>query len=166
MSSRFLEVLGLGGLIGLLAFRWLVWAPGVRDAGVAGEDRDAVLGWGRDVFWVGFGALAVGAMLAEGYLLVVQSASVLGTSVLDALGNATGISQVLGDTRFGSLVQLRGALLFAPLRDRRDHVHPRVRQRRLAQAALGDRLAGRGGAHDRCCCSRCSAASRPRGTRA
>jgi len=44
---------------------------------------------------------------------VVQSASVLGTSVLDALGNATGISQVLGDTRFGSLVQLRGALLFA-----------------------------------------------------
>ena len=113
VSSRFLEVLGLGGLIGLLAFRWLVWAPGVRDAGVAGEDRDAVLGWGRDVFWVGFGALAVGAMLAEGYLLVVQSASVLGTSVLDALGNATGISQVLGDTRFGSLVQLRGALLFA-----------------------------------------------------
>ena len=113
VSSRFLEVLGLGGLIGLLAFRWLVWAPGVRDAGVAGGDRDAVLGWGRDVFWVGFGALAVGAMLAEGYLLVVQSASVLGTSVLDALGNATGISQVLGDTRFGSLVQLRGALLFA-----------------------------------------------------
>ena len=113
VSSRFLEVLGLGGLIGLLAFRWLVWAPGVRDAGVAGRDRDAVLGWGRDVFWVGFGALAVGAMLAEGYLLVVQSASVLGTSVLDALGNATGISQVLGDTRFGSLVQLRGALLFA-----------------------------------------------------
>ncbi len=113
VSSRFLEVLGLGGLLGLLAFRWLVWAPGVRDARVAGGDRDAVLGWGRDVFWVGFGALAVGAMLAEGYLLVVQSASVLGTSVLDALGNATGISQVLGDTRFGSLVQLRGALLFA-----------------------------------------------------
>ena len=70
-----------------------------------------MLGWGRDV-WVAFGALAVGAMLAEGYLLVVQSASVLGTGVLDVLGDATGISQVLGDTRFGSLVQLRGALLF------------------------------------------------------
>jgi copper transport protein len=110
VSSRFLEIVGLGGLIGLLAFRWLVWAPAVR--GAPEGERDAVLGWGRDVFWVGFGALAVGAMLAEGYLLVVQSASVLGTGVLDALGDATGISQVLGDTRFGSLVQLRGALLF------------------------------------------------------
>jgi copper transport protein len=110
VSSRFLEIVGLGGLIGLLAFRWLVWGPAVR--GVAEGDRAAVLGWGRDVFWMGFGALAVGAMLAEGYLLVVQSASVLGTGVLDALGDATGISQVLGDTRFGSLVQLRGALLF------------------------------------------------------
>jgi copper transport protein len=112
VSSRFLEMVGLGGLIGLLAFRWLVWGPAVRGAPLAGSDRDAVLGWGRDVFWVIFGALAVGAMLAEGYLLVVQSASVLGTSVLDAVGDATGISQVLGDTRFGSLVQLRGALLF------------------------------------------------------
>jgi copper transport protein len=68
--------------------------------------------WGRDVFWVGFGVLAVGAMVAEGYLLVVQSASVLGTTVWGAIGDATGISQVLGGTRFGSLVQLRGALLF------------------------------------------------------
>jgi copper transport protein len=112
VSSRFLEMVGLGGLIGLLAFRWLVWGPAVRGARLEGGDREAVLGWGRDVFWVAFGALAVGAMLAEGYLLVVQSASVLGTSVLDAVGDATGISQVLGDTRFGSLVQLRGALLF------------------------------------------------------
>jgi copper transport protein len=111
VSSRFLEMVGLGGLVGLLAFRWLIWGPAVRSE-VAEGDREALLGWGRDVFWVGFGALAVGAMLAEGYLLVVQSASVLGTGVLDALGDATGISQVLGDTRFGSLVQLRGALLF------------------------------------------------------
>ncbi len=114
-SSRFLELVGLGGLIGLIAFRWLVWAPALRrplERTGAGE-REAVVAWGRDAFWVGFGVLAVGAMIAEGYLLVVQSASVLGTSVWDALGDATGISQVLGDTRFGSLVQLRGALLFA-----------------------------------------------------
>jgi copper transport protein len=114
VSSRFLEMVGLGGLIGLMAFRWLVWAPALRRAGDAPEaDRSAALAWGRDVYWVGFGVLAVGAMLAEGYLLVVQSASVLGTGVWDALRDATGISQVLGDTRFGSLVQLRGALLFA-----------------------------------------------------
>jgi copper transport protein len=113
VSSRFFEMLGLGGLIGLLAFRWLVWGPALRDGAAAGGEREPLLAWGRDVFWVGFGALAVAAMLAEGYLLVVQSASVLGVGVLTALGDATGISQVLGDTRFGSLVQLRGALLFA-----------------------------------------------------
>ncbi len=113
-SSRFLELVGLGGLVGLLAFRWLVWAPAMRGVeGVSRAERETVLAWGRDSFWVGFGVLAVGAMLAEGYLLVVQSASVLGTGVWDALRDATGISQVLGDTRFGSLVQLRGALLFA-----------------------------------------------------
>ena len=113
-SSRFLEIAGLGGLIGLLGFRWLIWAPALRDmGGVSRGEREAVLTWGRDSFWVGFGILAVGAMLAEAYLLVVQSASVLGTGVWDALRDATGISQVLGDTRFGSLVQLRGALLFA-----------------------------------------------------
>jgi len=113
-SSRFLEIAGLGGLLGLLAFRWLVWAPALRRSpGASGGERDTVLAWGRDTFWVGFGVLAVGAMLAEAYLLVVQSATVLGTGVLKTLGDATGISQVLSDTRFGSLVQLRGALLFA-----------------------------------------------------
>jgi len=114
VSSRFLEMVGLGGLIGLMAFRWLVWAPTLRRSeDLPDDERTAVLTWGRDLYWVGFGILAVGAMLAEGYLLVVQSASVLGTGVWDALGDATGISQVLGDTRFGSLVQLRGGLLFA-----------------------------------------------------
>jgi copper transport protein len=114
-SARFLEIVGLGGLLGLVAFRWLVWAPATRRAlaGASGREREAVLGWGRDAFWVGFGVLAVGAMVAEGYLLVVHSASVLGSGVIDVLGDATGISQVLGDTRFGALVQLRGALLFA-----------------------------------------------------
>ncbi|MGE0027464.1 MAG: copper resistance protein CopC [Thermoleophilia bacterium] len=113
-SSRFLELVGLGGLIGLIAFRWLVWAPALRRplAKASEAERDAVVTWGRDAFWVGFGVLAVGAMVAEGYLLVVQSASVLGTTVWGAIGDATGISQVLGSTRFGSLVQLRGALLF------------------------------------------------------
>ncbi len=113
VSSRFLELVGLGGLMGLLGFRWLVWGPALQrlDA-VPPHEREAALAWGRDAFWVGFGVLAVGAMLAEGYLLVVQSASVLGTSVWSALQDATGISRVLGDTRFGSLLQLRGALLF------------------------------------------------------
>jgi copper transport protein len=72
-----------------------------------------VLGWGRDAFWVAFGVLAVGAMLAEGgrHAHPEHARAVHDQQV--ALGDVTGISQVLGDTRFGSLVQLRGALLFA-----------------------------------------------------
>lgn len=112
VSARFLELIGLGGLLGLLAFRWLIWRPAFRRAELEGEEAQAGLTWGRDLFWVGFGVLAVGSMLAEGYLLVTKSASALGTSVWGALTDPSGISQVLGDTRFGSLVQLRGALLF------------------------------------------------------
>jgi copper transport protein len=112
VSARFLELIGLGGLLGLIAFRWLIWRPAFSRAGLEEEERTAGLAWGRDLFWVAFGVLAVGSMLAEGYLLVTKSASALGTSVWGALSDPGGISQVLGDTRFGSLVQLRGALLF------------------------------------------------------
>lgn len=116
VTARFLELVGLGGLLGLTAFRWLVWRPAwgsrwVRD--VSGEARAAGLEWGRDAYWTAFGALAVGSMVAETYLLVTYSASALGTSVSDALTNTSGISTVLSTTRLGSLVQARGALLFA-----------------------------------------------------
>lgn len=112
VSARFIELVMLGGLAGLLAFRWLVWRPAWSDITAAVGDRRAALTWGRDVFWIAFGVLALGAMLAEGYLLVVQSATVLGTSVADAVGDVPGLSEVLADTRFGSLLQIRAALLF------------------------------------------------------
>lgn len=116
VSARFLELVCLGGLLGLIAFRWLVWAPAWRSRwtrGLPEARRREGLGWGRDVFWTAFGALAVAAMVAETYLLIVYSASALGTSVADALTNTSGISAVLSTTRLGSLVQVRGALLFA-----------------------------------------------------
>jgi copper transport protein len=113
VSARFFELVGLGGLLGLIAFRWLVWRAAWRRPGApTGREATAALAWGRDLFWVAFGALAVGSMLAEGYLLLTKSASALATSVWNALRDPGGISTVLGDTRFGSLVQLRGALLF------------------------------------------------------
>ncbi|MEZ5079524.1 MAG: CopD family protein [Thermoleophilia bacterium] len=116
VAARFFELVGLGGLFGLLGFRWLAWRTAWRSprlAGLPNAEREAALEWGRDTFWVAFGALAVGSMLAEAYLLVTYSASALGTRVLDTLGNTTGISDVLATTRFGSLLQLRGGLLFA-----------------------------------------------------
>jgi len=115
VSARFLELVGLGGLLGLLGFRWLVWGPAWRRrlTGVPAAERDAALGWGRDVFWVIFGTLAVGSMVAEGYLLITYSANALGTTVFDTLKDTSGVGDVLATTRFGSLLQLRGALLFA-----------------------------------------------------
>lgn len=117
VSARFFELVGLGGLLGLIGFRWLVWGPATRDsnrvAEMTDDERTTALAWHRDLFWVVFGAMAVGAMVAEGFLLVTYSASALGAGVLDTLGNTNGIGDVLASTRFGSLVQLRGALLFA-----------------------------------------------------
>lgn len=116
VSARFFELVGLGGLLGLTLFRMLVWGPAWRSRwveGIAPDAREAALSWGRDVYWMAFGALAVGSMIAETYLLIVYSASALGTSVADALTNASGIGDVLASTRLGALVQIRGALLFA-----------------------------------------------------
>lgn len=112
VSARFLEIVGLGGLLGLVAARWLLWRGAWRRRPhMSGRSETATLSWGRDIFWSAFGATALLAMLAEGYVLVVQSAATLGRSVPATLTDTAGISQVLADTRFGELVQLRAGIL-------------------------------------------------------
>ncbi|MGE0027294.1 MAG: copper resistance CopC/CopD family protein, partial [Thermoleophilia bacterium] len=112
VSARFLELVGLGGLVGLLAFRLLVWRPvWTAHPAVGGEAANRMLLWERDGFWTTFGVLAVAAMLAEGYLLVVKSASALGIGVLSVLQAPADVTTVLGSTEFGSLVQARAILL-------------------------------------------------------
>jgi copper transport protein len=111
VSARFLELVCLGGLIGMLAFRWLIWRPAVATLKDGSESRRLAI-WGRDAHWTGFGLLAAAAMLAEGYLLATKSALILGTSVAGALGRPTDLARILGDTRFGSFAQLRAGLLF------------------------------------------------------
>jgi copper transport protein len=113
VSARTLHLAALGGLLGLLAFRWLVWRPVAPPRGTLAQDEaSAVLEWGRDFFWLGFGSLALLAMVTEGYLLIVKSAIANGVDLLTNLQDPSGITRVLSDTRFGELVQLRGALLF------------------------------------------------------
>lgn len=113
VSARFLEIVTLGGLLGLLVFRWAVWTPAWRRArGVPAGERDALVTWWRDTHWMVFGVLALLAMVAQGVGLVVQSATVLGVSVWEALRDTAGISTVLGQTDFGSHVQVRAAVLF------------------------------------------------------
>lgn len=114
VAARFVEIVTLGGLIGLIGFRWLVWGPvWRRPPPVTDADRDALLVWWRDAYWLVFGVLALAAILAQGLVLVVQSASVLGVPVGDVIRDTTGIGQVLSETDFGWQVQLRGGLLFA-----------------------------------------------------
>lgn len=114
VSARLLELLGLGGLVGLLAFRWLVWRPAWRGMpSLPGDDAVPVLLRERDGFWTAFSILAVGAMVAEAYLLLVKSASALGTSVTSVARQPGDVSTVLSATHFGALVQTRAVLLFA-----------------------------------------------------
>jgi len=113
VSARTLHIAALAGLLGLLAFRWLIWRRMWRGGlDISPDGRRAALEWGRDQFWLAFGMLALIAMLTEGYLLVVKSAIANGVGPLTNLQNPAGITAVLQDTRFGDLVQLRGALLF------------------------------------------------------
>lgn|GEM_PF-2890518 len=115
-SARFFEIIGICGLVSILAFRWLIWGPAWgprrRQRSYTMQERTAARRWGHDFFWTTFSAVALGAMLAEAYMLVVYTATVLGTSVAGAAGNSSGIGSVLSGTRFGSLMQFRGALLF------------------------------------------------------
>jgi copper transport protein len=114
VSARFLELVGLGGLLGLLAFRWLVWrAAWGRATGFAPGEQEDALAWGRRIFWRGFAALALTAIVAEAYLVVTKSASALGVGVARALADPSGVTRVLADSRFGGLLELRVAILAA-----------------------------------------------------
>lgn len=112
VSARFLELATIGGLLGLVGFRWLVWRPALRRLTESESERRRVEGWGHDGYWVAFGVLALMAMLSVGWSLLVQTATVFGTSATSALGDTSAVSIVLGDTRVGELIQLRAALLF------------------------------------------------------
>lgn len=116
VTARFAEFVCLGGLLGLLAFRWLVWRPTWLRAPRPRDGRvDAAARWASSQFWAAFAAVGMLAVLAEGYLLVTKSASALGQGVGATLTDPAGISQVMRDTRFGDLWQVRILLLFALL---------------------------------------------------
>lgn len=113
VTARWVELVGIGGLVALLVFRLLVWRAAWRPpAPMPDSQRDAALSWSRDAWWIGFGALALVALLGEAAVLVVKTAGSLGTSVWGALGDPAGIVRVLADTRFGDLLQVRTLALF------------------------------------------------------
>jgi copper transport protein len=110
--ARFLELVGLGGGLALLAFRWLVWAPAWRwRARVAPDEGAAALTWFRDRFWAGFWSLTGVAVLGELAVLVTKTATSLGSSVPGAVADPNGVYRVFSETRFGTHFQVRLGLL-------------------------------------------------------
>jgi|tagenome__1003787_1003787.scaffolds.fasta_scaffold20942696_3 copper transport protein len=110
--ARFLELVGLGGALSLLAFRALVWGPAWRwRMRVAPEEGVTGLTWARERFWVGFWALLGVALLGEAAVLVTKTATSLGVSVLSALGDPAAIYRVFSETRFGTHFQFRLGLI-------------------------------------------------------
>ncbi len=113
VAARWLELVGIGGLVALILFRLLVWRATWRPpADAPAGARDAALTWARDAWWMGFGVLALVALFAEACVLVIKTAGAMGTSVWGALGDPAGIVRVLADTRFGSVLQVRTFALF------------------------------------------------------
>ncbi len=113
VSARWLELVGIGGLLALLLFRVLVWRSAWRPPPAMPPDEStAARAWARDAWWIGFGALALVALVGEAAVLVVKSAASMGTSVWGALADPAGIVRVLADTRFGDLLQVRTLALF------------------------------------------------------
>src|SRR5437764_5234350 len=94
VAARFLELIGLGGGVALLAFEWLVWRPALR---ATASDADAAA-WARRRFWHGWWALTGVALFGELAVLVTKTATSLGTSVPAAAGDPHGPHRVFSAT--------------------------------------------------------------------
>jgi copper transport protein len=112
--ARFLELVGLGGALALIAFRWLVWAPAwrLRARLAPDEDAGASVSWFSARFWTALWSAIGLAIFGEATVLVTKTATSLGKSPLQALADPAGISRVFSETRFGTHFQVRlGVLL-------------------------------------------------------
>jgi copper transport protein len=114
VAARIVELIGLGLLLGLVAFRMLVWGPAVRNArGLSPADRDAALGQGQRLFWRSFWTLTVVAGIAEAAVLAAKSAVVFHTGLLAAAAHPTSALRLVAASRFGDMLGWRSAALLA-----------------------------------------------------
>jgi copper transport protein len=115
VAVRVFELTALGLLVGLLAFRALVWGPAVTRAaarGLAEAERDSALRHGRRLFWRTFWSLAVLAGAAEATVLAAKSGVVFHTGLVAATLHPGAAYRLVAASRFGDLLSLRyGALL-------------------------------------------------------
>jgi copper transport protein len=114
VAARVLELAALGLLLGLLAFRVMVWGPAVAAAeGLGAAERETALRHGQRVFWRAFWTLAVLAGAAETAVLAAKSAVVFHTDLIGAALHPASAYHLVAVSRFGDLLGWRSAALFA-----------------------------------------------------
>ena len=114
VAARVVELVALGLLVGLLAFRMLVWGPAVaRARGLSADERETALAGGQRAFWRSFWALAVLAAVGESAVLAAKSAVVFHTGLLAAAVHPTSAYRLVAASRFGDMLGWRSAALVA-----------------------------------------------------
>jgi copper transport protein len=113
VAARAAELVALMLLIGLLAFRMLVWSPAVRAAdGLSAVDRENALRRGQRLFWRAFWALGVLAGVAETAVLAAKSAVVFHKGLVGAVLRPVDAYHLVGVSRFGDFLGWRCGALF------------------------------------------------------
>jgi copper transport protein len=114
VGARLAELVAFGLLLGLVAFRALVWGPAVaRARGLADAERETALRHGQRLFWRAFWALAVLAGAAESAVLAAKSAVVFHTGLGTAALHPAAAYRLVAASRFGDLLGWRSAALVA-----------------------------------------------------
>ena len=114
IAARVAELVALGLLLGIIAFRMLVWGPAVeRASDLQADDRERALEYGQRLFWRSFWGLAALAGVAETLVLAAKSAVVFHTGILSAAVHPTGTFRLVAASRFGDYLGWRSAALCA-----------------------------------------------------
>lgn len=112
VAARAVELTALGLLVGLLAFRLLVWGPAVEGTdGLGAAERESALLHGRRVFWRAFWSLVILAGVAETAVLAAKSAVVFHTGMIGALTHPAAAYRLVAASRFGDLLGWRFAAI-------------------------------------------------------
>jgi copper transport protein len=112
VGIRAVELAALMALLGLLAFRALVWDPVVATArGLRASERERAWRDGRRLFWRAFWALAAVAGGAEAAVMAAKSAVVFHTGLVAAVLHPAGAYRLVAASRFGDLLGWRCAAL-------------------------------------------------------
>jgi copper transport protein len=113
VAARVAEYSALILLLGLLAFRVLVWGPAVEAARLGSDERERERARrrGQRVFWRAFWALTALAGVAEAGVLAAKSAVVFHTGLISAALHPASAYRLVSASRFGDMLGWRcGAL--------------------------------------------------------